>query len=272
MIKRILGSLLLAMTAISAASAQDDSAEALLRAFAEDYASDSTARDIEIGFDISGERFFMTVEAADEGPHDITFQAGFPDYPIVYWEMELDTLRRLDAGMTGETATSRARPDDPRLMVLGRTEGFPSYLLRRNGEFQSFLNSFKVHFFIRGVPEIVPITREHAVVSHGAGAVGLAYAPRMSVLVTLIDPGEAANLEEDLDTNPFDTLYVAVEGRVRARIGGVEAVLEEGHAMYIPADVEHVFWNDFDEPFSGLMVLYGPWLNEPAPERPYPWW
>ena len=261
-----------AFACLSTAFAQERDAETILRDFAGDYAFDPTAKDIEIGFDISGEQFFMTVKEMDEGPHEVTFQRGFPDYPIVYWEMEFSTLQRLEAGMTGETATSRSRADDPRLMVLRSTEGFPRYLLRRNQAFSNFLMSFKVHFFIKGTPEIVPISREHAIISHGTGILGLAYAPRMSSFMVMIEPGEQVNFEEDLDTNPFDTLFVAIEGRANARIGGNDAVFEAGHAMYIPADVEHVFWNDFDEPFTGVMVLYGAWLNESEPERPYPWW
>lgn len=252
--------------------ARDGDAGTILRAYAEDYAHDPTARDIEIGFDVSGERFFMTVDRQEEGPHIITFETGFPDYPIMYWDMELDTLHRIEAGMTGETATQRSRADDARLMTLRLTEGFPRFLFRRNQELSSYLASFKVHFFIRGTPEIVPIGAQHAVTSHGTSIMGLAYAPRMSALIDIIQPGDAVNREEDLNTNPFDTLFVAVSGRTRARIGGNEVVFEEGHVMYIPADVEHVFWNDFDEPFTGVMVLYGPWLNESPPERAYPWW
>jgi len=255
-----------------AAGAHAQEAEAILSAFAEDYANDPTAEAIEIGFDVSGERFFLTVSPADSGPHVVTFDAGFPDQPIIYWEMSLDTLRRIEAGMTGETATQRGRAGDERLMVLRATSGFPAYLMRRNGAFQDMLNRFKVHFFIRGMPEIVPIGPEHSVGSHGTSVVGLAYQPRVSVVITNILPGDAVNEEEDLDANPFDSVFIATSGRVRARIGGVEAVLEEGHALYVPADVEHVFWNDFEEPYQGVMVLYGPWLNEPAPARPYPWW
>lgn len=266
----------LAAVAVALASlplvAQERSADVILGDLATDYAHDPTARDLEIGFEVSGERFFLTVDSRDDGPHAITFERGFPDRPIVYWQLDLATLQRIDRGMTGESATSRARPDDPRPLVLRVGDGFPRFLLRRNGEFDDTLRRFKLHFFVRGQPEIVPIGRQHAVISHGAGVVGLAYAPRMSSFVVHLEPGEAANEEADLDTNPFDTLLVAIEGRVRARIGARPAVLEVGEAMLIPADVEHVFWNDFDEPFAGVMVLYGAWLNEPRPERAYPWW
>ena len=264
--------MLCALAPLTDVIAAERDAEKILEEFAEDYAFDPTARDIEIGFDISGERFFLTVDARDKKPHAVSLVKGFPDYPIAYWQMDFTTLRRLDAGMTGETATARARPDDPRLMVLRLMEGFPRYLMRRNGEFTNYLNSFKIHFFIKGTPEIVPIGREHAVISHGSGAVGLAYAPRMSSFIVHISPGEISNEEEDLDTNPFDTLFVPIYGRARARIGGNDATLEQGQAMFIPADVEHVFWNDFNEPFAGVMIIYGPWLNEPQPERAYPWW
>lgn len=257
---------------VNPAMAQERDAETILSEFAKDFAFDPTAKDIDIGFSISGEEFFLSVKTKEDGPHDIKFEKGFPDFSFVYWELELSTLKRIDAGMTGETATARSRADDPRLMVLRATEGFPRYLLRRNDEFNTYINSFKVHFFIKGIPEIISISREHTVMSHGAGGLGLAYAPRMSAFVDIIEPGEFVNLEEDLDTNPYDTLYVVLQGKIRARIGGNEAVFGEGQAMYIPADVEHIFWNDFDETFMGVMILYGPWLNESEPERPYPWW
>lgn len=267
----VLACAVMALVTTSPLLAGEKTARSMLGAFAEDYALDPTAKNIDIGFKIDEESFFLRVVRRETQPHSVDFSVGFPDYPIVYWEMSLETLRLLDQGMTGETATSRARADDPRLMTLRSVEGFPRYLLRRNSEFTTFLNSFKVHFFAKGMPEIVPISSEFAVSSHGAGVVGLAYAPRVSIFVTLTDPGQEVNTEEGMDINPFDTVYVALSGRIRARVDGNDAILEAGHAMYIPADVSHQFWNDFDEPFSGVMVLYGPWLNESPPERAYPW-
>lgn len=265
--------LILGLTVFStSAGATERDAETILREMAEDYAFDPTAKDFEIGFDISGEQFFITVIKNAEGPHEITFQKGFPDTAFIYWQMEMATLTRIDAGMTGETATQRSRAEDPRLMNLKASDEFPRYLLRRNSEFSNFLMSFKVHFFIKGTPEIIPIGPEQAVMSHGTGIIGLAYAPRMTAIIDIIEPGQKVNFEEDLDTNPFDTLFIAIEGKVNARIGGNDVVFEKGQAMYIPADVEHLFWNDFDEPFTGVMILYGVWLNESEPERPYPWW
>jgi quercetin dioxygenase-like cupin family protein len=247
-------------------------AEAILRSYAEDYATDPTAQSVEIGFDVSGQRFFLEVGRSDSGPHSIEFSSNFPeDRPIIYWEMSLDTLRRIEAGMTGETATQRGRASDDRLMVLRATPGFPGYLMRRNGAFQQMINAFKIHFFIKGRPEIVPIGPDYAVGSHGTRVIGLVYQPRVSVVVTNILPGDVVNEDSDLDTNPFGSVFIATSGRVRARIGDVDAILEAGHALFVPADVEHVFWNDFDEPYQGVMVLYGPWLNESPPERPYPW-
>lgn len=74
----------LATTASFLNLADAGDAETILRSNAEDYAHDPTARDIEIGFDISGDRFFMVVEAQDTGAHPINFQRGIPDYPVIF--------------------------------------------------------------------------------------------------------------------------------------------------------------------------------------------
>jgi len=34
-------------------------------------------------------------------------------------------------------------------------------------------------------------------------------------------------------------------------------ILEEGNAYLIPAEVPHEFWNSFDQPGQGILILYG---------------
>ena len=174
--------------------------------------------------------------------------------------MSADTLRRIDDGMTGETATNRARADDPRLMYLETTENYPEFLF--SGDFWTQLMEFKVHFFSRGIPEVVPLAAEFGVASHGVNIAGIHYAPGLSVFRVTILPDTTANAEDDLDTNPFETIWIATSGQADATIGGNTVLFTANNTLFIPAGVTHVATNPYDEPFESIMILFGDGLNE----------
>lgn len=242
------------------AAAADRTTEKILKDMARDYRHDATVEDFVVGFDVDGERWLLTAKRNESPPHKVELSSGFPDYPIAYWSMSAETLRRLDSGMTGETATQRARADDPRLMFLDRTENFPAFMF--SSEYWAQMMEFKVHFFAKGVPEIVPLGEEYAVDSHGARIAGIHYAPKLSVFWLHIRPGDKVNDEADMETNPFETIWIATKGKTKVLVDGKERDFEEGNVLFIPKDVTHKFWNPYESPMEGVMILFGPGLNE----------
>lgn len=157
----------IAWHALANAAEREDTptVEATLQSFVDDFAHDDFARPMVFGFEVDGERWHMTVGGDPETGPVTALHPGFPEQPILYWEFSAETLRRLDAGMNGETVTSRARADDPIPLRTKATPGFPRYAL--NNDLNAFLEALRLHFWTRGRPEILPLGTEHARQSHG---------------------------------------------------------------------------------------------------------
>ena len=52
-----------------------------------------------------------------------------------------------------------------------------------------------------------------------------------------------------------EEVIVAVEGRARATVGGIDYELEAGGAVIVPARTEFVLANPYAEPFRAVAVL-----------------
>lgn len=237
------------------AQERSDSTETILRRFAEDYRSDPTARTGKFGFEVDGERWHVSVERRDAAPASVILLPGFPAEPIFYFATDRETLVKLDRGMTGETATARARAEDPYPLRTRTTEGFPRYLI--NDQFDRFVERLRLHFFSRGRPEIIPLALEHSRVSHDVQVVGLVYRPGLRTVWGAILPGQHANRGPEDSGNPWDTLLVGMKGTCSGRVGGVDVMIRANEVILIPAQATHEFWNTGSESCEFLLVMYG---------------
>ena len=57
--------------------------------------------------------------------------------------------------------------------------------------------------------------------------------------------------------NPFPSMLIATRGRSEAKIGGRTVTLQENEMMFIPAGVSHEFWNPYEEPAEGILLMFG---------------
>lgn len=229
--------------------------EAILKRFADDFRSDPTARDGKFGFEIDGKLWHVVVKTEKDRSATVELHRGFPQDPIFYFQMDGETLGRLDRGMTGETATARAHADDPYPLRTRVSDGFPRYLI--NEEFNRSVERLRLHFFARGLPEIIPLSVEHSRVSHDVQVIGLVYRPGLRTVWVSLLPGQHANADPADQANPFDTMFIGIRGQCSARVGGVEVKLRANHAILIPAEAPHEFWNKGSAPCEGLLVMYG---------------
>ncbi len=85
--------------------------------------------------------------------------------------------------------------------------------------------------------------------------VALAASPRMLVDLYCLEPGQAQKPHAHAEQ---DKLYVALEGRVRVAVHGVEHVIEPGEAVVAAAGHEHGVVNDSGARAVLLVVVAPP--------------
>lgn len=246
------------LMAAGCAHAQTPAADpgAVIQRFAADYADDPFLdRETVFGVEVDGE--WWTVRAlpgAGGSAGDVRVTAGRPPAPTFYFTVDRETLRRIDAGqMNALTAMGKARESDAAPMDIATMDGFaPS-----DPDFGAWVIPFVFHFWTRGQPEIIPFNSEATRTVHGAQAAIFYYQEGLRSAFFEVRPGQHVNADPADQSNPFPSLFIMVEGRVRARIGGRDMELEAGNAMFIPAGVTHEFLNPFDAPGRGILLMFG---------------
>lgn len=238
-----------------AQTAQSTDTRTLLERFVLDFASDPFARDMDFGFDVDGERWHMKVESVGDNLFKSSLIEGFPDHPILYWEFSKATLDRFTEGLNGETATARARAEDPVLLRTRATPDFPRYTL--NAELSAFIEQLRLHFWTTGIPEEFVLDGSVSVVSHGANVVGLVYQQGLRTMWYQVMPGQHVNEDPADQANPFDSLVIMSRGQLDAVIDGKPLLMREHRAYIIPAGMTHEFINKGDVPAEGILIMYG---------------
>lgn len=62
---------------------------------------------------------------------------------------------------------------------------------------------------------------------------------------------------EELQANPFPSLFILIGGSMESRIGGKEMTLEGKQAILVPAGVPHEFWNNQEAPAEFILIMFG---------------
>lgn len=260
---RFAAALALAVASPSAPARAESAAAEIFRRFAADYAADpSLTKPVEFGLELRGndgsasgvERWRVSARpATPSAPAAVEVASGFPERPGWYFTLDLATLEKLDRGeWNALTAMGKARESDVAPMDVGVMDGF-----QPDPGFVPDLLSVSFHFWTRGLPERIPFGAAQTRTLHGAQASILYYQPGFRSAWVQIRPGQHANANPNDQTNPFPTLFVGLTGRAKARIGGVEIELDRGEALFIPAGTAHEFWNPYDEPAEGILLMFG---------------
>jgi quercetin dioxygenase-like cupin family protein len=229
--------------------------ENILKSFVHDFSRDPFAREMRFGFKVDQDQWHMVIEKDSTDGLSALLKNGFPNTPILYWEMDSETLSWLDKGLNGETATARAQANDPYPLRTRATDGFPRYTINKG--LNDFLEELRLHFWTRGFPESFVLSKDVARISHGGYVVGLVYAEGLRTMWFQLDPGQHVNKDPIDQKNPSHSLVIVTRGKYKAKIGGEELIFEEGHSYLIPAEVSHEFWNSFDSPAQGVLIMYG---------------
>ncbi len=227
-----------------------------LERFATDFSSDpALTESVTFGVRVDGAWWHIEADPATEaGSPSVLVREGKPREPTFFFFMDSATLGKLDRGeLNARTAMGRARHSDPVPMDIDPTdEGFVW-----TDSVSHKVNTVANHFFVQGQPEIISFNRDVSRVIHGANAVLLYYYPGIRSVWYQIDPGQHINKEERDQKNPFPSLFIFLEGRGMARIGGVETEVLGGSSMLVQPGVSHEFWNPFEQPVKFILIMFG---------------
>jgi len=233
--------------------------EEILQSFAEDFGLDPFASEpITFGVRVRGEGggdWHIVVEgkAEDEKRAAVALNKGFPAQPIGYYNLDIDTLRKIDRNeLSVLTGMGKARSSDIAPVEFDVVEGFAP-----DPEYWERLAPFTFHFWTRGIPEIIKFDRTYSRVVHGGNVVLFYYERGLRTAWYQIEEGQHINKDPKDQTNPFPSMFIITRGKTQAKIGGVERTIKEGEMLFVPAGISHEFWNDNEEPCECIIIMFG---------------
>jgi mannose-6-phosphate isomerase-like protein (cupin superfamily) len=245
--------LMFLLSFITSANAQ--SVDEILQRYVSDYEKDiSLKEDTAFGIQVDDQMWSVSATAAKgTAPAKVTIQNGKPQQPTFYFTIDRATLLKLDKGeLNAKTAMAKAFSTDKTPMDIDVMEGFnpPEDFLRR-------ILDTTFHFWTRGFPEIIPYGDGLTRFTHGADVTIFYYQPGMRSAWGSLKKGMHANEDPKSQTNEFPSLVIVIAGKGQARIGGKQLEVQKGQAIFIPKNVSHEFWNDNEQPFEIILLMFG---------------
>lgn len=118
---------------------------------------------------------------------------------------------------------------------------------------------FVQRFFNASPHDKVILKKEHARIVHGSYAIPLFYQRSESIGVRSawyqIEKGQQVN--ETGDTNPFPQYFIITKGQGYAKIGNDTLKVKSNESYYIAPGLEHIFWNELEEPIELIFLAWG---------------
>lgn len=178
------------------------------------------------------------------------------DIPESYtfgFETDIDALRRIDRGeWNAFTAMGQARGSDRIPLVPKPPDGF-----EWTPENRGYFIPLFFHFWNRDWPERVLFGEGTTRPVHGANTTVFYYDRGLRTAWYQVKPGMHINADPKDQTNDFHTLVIMSRGAVTCKLGGIERLLQEGEAVFIPAGMRHEFWAKPDQYGEFIILMFG---------------
>lgn len=245
-----------AITAATTAQAENANDLDIIQAYASDFEQDSFLQDaMTFGVKVEGNFYTIDIVPAIEGvPAKTTARAGAPESPTFFFEIDKrETLAKLHRGdVHALTLAGKATGADFAPLDISAMDGFepPEW-------FSEKITRLLFHFWTRGTPEVVPFGRQDTRFVHGVHLGAFYYQPGFRSAWFDMRPGEHANEGEEDSSNPFPSMFIVVEGAVKAHVGDAEITLKAGEMAFVPAGEPHEFINESSKNAKGFLMMFG---------------
>jgi mannose-6-phosphate isomerase-like protein (cupin superfamily) len=229
------------------------SAEFVLQGFVDDFRQDPFAEQTDATFGVKirdiGEWY---VEIKGSG--HVVLKRGAVPVPAPFFITDMATLGRIERSeLSILTSMGRANMSDKTPMDFGFANGF-----QLTPDTLAELLPLTFHFWTKGQPEIVEFgDLDQARVVHGAYATVFYYEKGLRTGYYRLEKGQHINADEEMQANPFPSLFILIGGAMESRIGGEAMTIEGRQAILVPAGVSHEFWNTSETPAEFIIVMFG---------------
>ncbi len=241
---------------ITAQSSVQDEVSEIIRSYVEDYRMDRFAsQPMSFGIEIEGMGTWsvdVTGKQIDE-TWEVILKKGQPAKPTFIYNIETETLKAIHEGkINALTAQGKAFTGDYTPMSIKMMEGFEPSM-----EEYGKINPFSFHFWTRGFPEIIPFGEGTTRRAHGSNFTVFYYEPGLRTAWYRVLPEERVRDDAREQAAPFPMMIVAIKGTTEGEVGGTRVSLSEGNTIFIPANVNHKWWNESGEATEAILIMFG---------------
>lgn len=194
----------------------------------------------------------VTGERSDDG-WKVELGKGPAPTPAFCYKVDADTLRAIDQEeLNALTAQGKAFEGEYTPMSIIQMEGYEPSL-----EQLAAINPFSFHFWTRGFPEVIPFGEGLTRRAHGSNFVVFYYEKGLRTAWYRVLPGERVRDDPREMAMPFPMLVVGVNGTAQGEVDGERVSLPAGNTIFIPAKVNHRWWNETTKPAEAILIMFG---------------
>ncbi len=232
------------------------SIEKIIQSYVQDFRSDRfAAQPMLFGIRVpdEGEWHVRVTGEQSEERWGVELVKGPAPKPTFVYRVEAKTLRAIDQGkINALTAQGKSFGDDYAPMDVLHMDGFePSF-----AEYGA-INPFSFHFWTRGFPEVIPFGEGMTRRAHGSNFVVFYYQPGLRTAWYRVEPGERVRDDPQEQAAPFPMMAIVVRGKSVGEVDGQRVTVTAGQAVFIPASVQHRWWNDTEEAAELILIMFG---------------
>ncbi|MEM9363342.1 MAG: cupin domain-containing protein [Bacteroidota bacterium] len=232
--------------------------ESIIQSFVDDYKSDRHAKNARvIGIDVPevDGKWTITVtgKEIESKKWEVFMSEGLPKGPTYIYRAESDILKAIYEGkVNAMTAQVKAFSSDYAPLDTYETEGFEP-----TEDDNSEINAFSFHFWTKGFPEVIPFRPSSTRKVHGGNASIFYYQKGLRSGWMSMAPGDRVRDDAREQAAPFPMMGVVIKGTSKGIVDGVPVTVTEGNTVFIPANVNHKWWNESDEPCELILIMFG---------------
>lgn len=230
----------------------------IIKSFVEDYKSDryaAKARIVGIEVPEVNGKWTITItgKEIESKKWEVFMSEELPKKPTYVYRAEAGILKAIHEGkINAMTAQAKAFSSDYAPLDAYEMEGF-----KPTEDDNGMMNAFSFHFWTKGFPEVIPFRPSSTRKAHGGNASIFYYQKGLRSGWLSMAPGDKVRDDAREQAAPFPMMAVVIKGTSKGIVDGVPVTVSEGNTVFIPANVNHKWWNESDETCEVILIMFG---------------